>query len=110
MKKQAFLPDVYDPQNWKYALMGAGSGFLGLSGIYALTDLLKNIGSATAPVPKLPKELYIDIRRDKDIEKSGQDKNIFTSIQTSDPGGWSKAMSFGFGLPLGVYGAYQLYD
>lgn len=101
MEKKSF--DIYHPEHWLAALKGFGTGFLGLSGAYAISELLGKLGRTIAPIPKIPEKIYIDIDRKKKKKQGiGLEKDSAFDI--------GHAISYGLGVPVGGFAAYKAYQ
>ena len=97
INKEAAVLDLLTPESLALIAKGALTGSLGFLGVRAASDLISAGFDKFFGRPKLPQKIYIDIPEEKEeLEKESNDFSI------------GKAMLFGMGLPLGIYGAYQL--
>ena len=77
----------------KKILTGAGYGAGGLLGVLALRDIISRISQNILPMPEEPDKINLNI-----IEKKS----------TISP--FTEMVPYGIGIPIGVYGAYKIYN
>ena len=107
LKKKAML---LSPETLKHALKGFGTGFLGLSAVYGMSELAKAVANMTASAPKIPRKIYVDIVKEKQEEEEDRKRMGLRKAGADDSmSRIGQGLAYGFGLVPGVWGAYQLF-